>query len=850
MAKKSKGRSSLTKGNMVFGTVSSQEAEQSSALFRIERFLPPILLLGCAAGALFTFLSAYSIQFYAAPLWGTLFLCGAGFGILYQIPRLKWFLLPSAVILLTAFCYVCRKELLKGVKSFGYQCFQFLKDSGYTAENPFFHSSDLLQCTLLLCVFAVLFTALIGFFLSAFPSFPIVLLFTLPLGALVFWYRFEPAFWSVFLYFISMAGFGVSRGYYRKSIARKQKKQVSRPFQGSSPAVVTVCLLLALSIGLVQAFWSLFSLERPKNFDRYAQQIREFDYALFFNNLLFNPFPIGRDEGNLPRGNLVYDYRTDLVVTMPYPSQNVYLRGFSGAGYQNGRWIEIPDEEYQNSLWYQQLQETGFSYFDLEARNRSYGELLLMEIKSVDGGTKYAYTPEGVMEGSDLRAQYDRSFRPKGSRYVIPYVTQSHRDEIPNAETLEWSLSPQEYAVIEEYGNFVNSYYTGHYLDGLEDIIAQIQDNTQKAVEAEQREYEESVREWNETHEDKIPLQDFIYDENSLILDLAEQVKLYLKENCQYTRSPGETPEGKDPVSYFLLENKRGYCVHFASAATLLLQSMGIPSRYVEGYLIRTENLIDAKTEPGTLQTSFSQIDSYSLQTSQRDYTLAADYMTAKLNDSSAHAWVEYYIDGYWYILEVTPGYAEDEFVELEFPEESSQAEVSQSQSESSQEISPQEESFEESIQSEVSEAQNANRASIPVSVMLWALTPVLLLLLIIMRKEVLEKRRLARFSSPNRREAVLAEYRYLSAFLKYSGCRESSDICYHPEKLQKVCPDFTLDYGKQCMEIALKAAFSKAELSEEEYQIFSSFVQGFVKKQKERMPKWKKVIVTYLLGL
>lgn len=60
--------------------------------------------------------------------------------------------------------------------------------------------------------------------------------------------------------------------------------------------------------------------------------------------------------------------------------------------------------------------------------------------------------------------------------------------------------------------------------------------------------------------------------------------------------TPGSTPVRKDFVSYFLQEQKEGYCAHFASAATLLLRSYGIPARYVEGYAVSVSDVSEGST--------------------------------------------------------------------------------------------------------------------------------------------------------------------------------------------------------------------------------------------------------------
>lgn len=59
-----------------------------------------------------------------------------------------------------------------------------------------------------------------------------------------------------------------------------------------------------------------------------------------------------------------------------------------------------------------------------------------------------------------------------------------------------------------------------------------------------------------------------------------------LKRQAVYDVNPGSTPSGEDFAEYFLFENHRGFCVHFATAATLMYRMMGIPARFAEGYAI------------------------------------------------------------------------------------------------------------------------------------------------------------------------------------------------------------------------------------------------------------------------
>ena len=111
-------------------------------------------------------------------------------------------------------------------------------------------------------------------------------------------------------------------------------------------------------------------------------------------------------------------------------------------------------------------------------------------------------------------------------------------------------------------------------------------------------------------------------------LNTAALIAQLLERNATYDLRTPRTPSDADFVTYFLEESHRGYCVHFASAATLLLRTQGIPARYVSGYV-----------------TTLSPV-----------FTSGIELYTARVLDSNAHAWVEIYLYGYgWYPVEVTP---------------------------------------------------------------------------------------------------------------------------------------------------------------------------------------------------
>lgn len=64
----------------------------------------------------------------------------------------------------------------------------------------------------------------------------------------------------------------------------------------------------------------------------------------------------------------------------------------------------------------------------------------------------------------------------------------------------------------------------------------------------------------------------------------ARRIEAYLKANYQYTlqmRDPG----GREPVEHFLFHERRGHCEYFASAMVVLLRTLDLPARLVNGFL-------------------------------------------------------------------------------------------------------------------------------------------------------------------------------------------------------------------------------------------------------------------------
>ena len=67
--------------------------------------------------------------------------------------------------------------------------------------------------------------------------------------------------------------------------------------------------------------------------------------------------------------------------------------------------------------------------------------------------------------------------------------------------------------------------------------------------------------------------------------DMAFALQNYLSRSYRYTLDVELPPNDVDFVTHFLLQSREGYCTYFATAMTVMCRMLGLPARYVEGYV-------------------------------------------------------------------------------------------------------------------------------------------------------------------------------------------------------------------------------------------------------------------------
>lgn len=336
-------------------------------------------------------------------------------------------------------------------------------------------------------------------------------------------------------------------------------------------------------------------------------------------------------------GAVAPDYQTDLIVTFaPYSYEPVYLKGFTGIDYVSGdsRWLtktEDPssrDTPHEDYYYYTDAGDSYQSRLVYRVAQEEAGGCGYMEIQNVGASPDYPYVPYFTPEYS----RYDEEARQYGNS-EIKYDFQSVAlGGIPERETVNYVFYP-----------FIDKAYM------------------QQAGESM---ISEGIRETNlyqqykkRTEEYYLTVPEECYDAVAAASDAAgirpgdtqeeivQKVKDYFEAEFRYTTRPGRSPQGEDFITHFLNE-KRGYCTHFATAATMLYRYNGIPARYIEGYVITYEDVMG-----GELNEEYSYEDFYD------GYSPLGEtgVVEVEVTDARAHAWVEVFTPYLgWTMEEVT----------------------------------------------------------------------------------------------------------------------------------------------------------------------------------------------------
>lgn len=393
-------------------------------------------------------------------------------------------------------------------------------------------------------------------------------------------------------------------------------------------------------------------------------------------------------NGKLSNDEPEYAERPVMEVTLGEPPEtDIYLKGFVGIHYQNGQWEQengadfqraFPEEESREqlaSLGYQTIDGSIASdgsnlddYFDFYMDDTVHCSQIKIHYVGQGKLSSFTYLPyfsdittvidEDNEEYLGIPELFQKdTFRTKlCTGYMIYYIPMGLYDckkyynnfysakSIVLKHMMEYSKIPEKWANC--YGDF--SSMQGSPLRGdtkeLKDYLKYlpyiIEEGDIETIQKymgyawkeygyqgesdffDRKEFQHKLKKFNSNYEKT--------NQTSQMstMDRVDFVQKILKEEAVYSKQLERLPVNEDYAKFFLLNQKKGFCEHFATAGTLLMRELGIPSRYVGGYRIPVKRF--EKNEDGTY--------------------------TAKVLDSDAHAWTEVLAGCLgWFPAEMTP---------------------------------------------------------------------------------------------------------------------------------------------------------------------------------------------------
>lgn len=495
-----------------------------------------------------------------------------------------------------------------------------------------------LTVTITLIFIGIFEVLLLNIFVSNYMSLKLAVFLAVPMYGIPLYFEVEPDLPFTLCMLGGLMGIWIfknsghfSDGRSRKRFEQEEKGKVpeltytqDNHVYGGVLLAVLCCVLL---VGVFTSFYTEHDFEKSRGVNSYKAATEDgVSGFLMIGFRIF--FPNYYQSGGMSGGNLANisalrpSNETHLIVEfVPYDTNPVYLKAYTG--------IEYTGESWQDGRYLTNAEVGNYPFFRVESMEE--------EAKQLAG----LYKKQPKKYGKGIMKITNRAANPNYVYY--PYFTKfDDYSEYTNND--DPSYRPADYHKTKEFTYYPNINYEAEIREvnslvpGMETISG-----TGPYV---------SVKQSNEAAVDRFIQEAGIKQGDA---DVVQKVIQHFNKEYSYSYSPGKMPSGGDFVNYFLEENKKGICAHFASAATLIFRRLGIPARYVEGYAFGYGQII------GSEKVDTEEKDAEEIWYRGHRLLKEEDARIVDVKDSNAHAWVEIYQEGKgWMIVDPTPAVSEE----------------------------------------------------------------------------------------------------------------------------------------------------------------------------------------------
>lgn len=474
---------------------------------------------------------------------------------------------------------------------------------------------NILLVTLGACLVSVFLCLILSFFISAYTNAFAVVALSVPWFAFGMVFGCIPSLFSVLLTvssFVAVITLHIANRKKNTAVLKLDgKKSINRDFAylyrnkqfGVSALTSVLAVLLCFAISC--CFFSDYTVS--------TQQEKQRENLI---ESIVNTYDLitGEDHDASMKDGKLYKYadrkvknRHYLTLTSENIDQNIYLKGFTGSIYTGFSWEDFDEtayssiDEIKGYLANKEMCLATLSGDLLEKdkydKNLKSAEFTLSDFRR---DKNYLYIQNGTVSDGNMTSYNDTQAQNNSlSEYSYKaYYDTASLASIPHTSLYSDAEFEQEWI---SYCNFVLSEYT-LLPEGIDDVAR-------------------LSKEFNANN----------------IYELVDSVRQFLAENTEYSDSVNALPDDKDFVSYFIYEKGKGYSPHYATACAVILRSLGVPTRYCEGFFVSAQEITESNEKDGK--------------------------KILDITDKNAHAWIEIFDTSYgWIPVEVTPGYYEASF--------------------------------------------------------------------------------------------------------------------------------------------------------------------------------------------